>query len=202
MLHSPGHVIKQIARKFLIFGDLPILCNELISTKSIVKFCEDVIQNKLQHFIRCEGIILLGKKKMCKLLPEEYICANEYNFNLKDCTLFKKMLYNGVRYCSEDYAINKKHNDSYISTRYKMIAVIKKIICVSNLKVLIIVQEVVVQKESILSDEDFEYTQVKRFTNYGKFFCIQPFEIEAQCVFIDLVSDKYLCKMPFGCYGD
>lgn len=83
-----------------------------------------------------------------------------------------------------------------------MIAVIKKIICVSNSKVLILVQEVVVQKESILSDEDFVYTQVKRLKNYGNFFCIQPFEIEAQCVFIDLVSDKYLCKMPFGCYGD
>lgn len=112
------------------------------------------------------------------------------------------MLYNGVRYCSEDYAANKKHNDSYILTHYEMIAVIKKIIHVSDSKVLILVQEVVVQKESLLSDEDFKYTQIKQFTSYGKFFCFQPFEIDAQSVFIDLVSNKYLCKMPFGCYGD
>lgn len=112
------------------------------------------------------------------------------------------MLYNGIRYCSEDYAVNKKHNDSFILTRYKMIAVIKKIINVFHTRVLILVQEVIVQKEPLLSDQDFKYTQVKRFTGYGKYFCIQPFDIDAQCVFIDLISDKYLCKMPFGCHGD
>lgn len=112
------------------------------------------------------------------------------------------MLYNGVRFCSEVYAANKKHNDSYILTCYEMIAVIKKIIYVSDSKVLILVQEVVVQKEPLLFDQDFKYTQVKRFTGYGKFFCIEPVEIDAQCVFIDLINDKYLCKMPFGCYGD
>ncbi|XP_029661941.1 uncharacterized protein LOC115234763 [Formica exsecta] len=154
LLQSPGHVVKQIACKFLIFSDLPILCNELISTKSVIKFCENVMQNKLQHFIRCEGVVLLGKKEICKFLPEEYICVKEYSFSLEDCTLFRRMLYNGIRYCSEDYAANKKHNDSYILTHYEMIAVIKKIIHISDSKVLILVQEVVVQKESLLSDED------------------------------------------------
>lgn len=91
---------------------------------------------------------------------------------------------------------------THILIRYEMIAIIKKIIYVSDIKVLLLVQEVVVEKEPLLFDEDFKYTQVKRFINYGKLFCIQPFEIYAQCVFINLVSDKYLCKMPFGCYGD
>ncbi|XP_067206760.1 uncharacterized protein [Linepithema humile] len=202
LLQSPRYVVKQIARKFLIFSDLPILCNELVSTKSIIKFCENIIQTKLQHFIRCEGVVLLGKKEICTFSSEEYICVKEYNFNLENCTLFKKMLYNGVRFCSEVYAANKKHNDSYILTCYEIIAVIKKIIYVSDSKVLILVQEVVVQKEPLLFDQDFKYTQVKRFTGYGKFFCIEPVEIDAQCVFIDLINDKYLCKMPFGCYGD
>lgn len=202
LLHSPGQVVKQIARKFLIYTNFFILCNELISTKSIITFCEYVLEKKLQHFIRCEGVILLGRKEICTFSSEENTCVQEYNFDLQKCMLFKRMLYNGIRYCSEDYAANKKHNDSFILTRYKMIAVIKKIINVSRTKVLILVQEVMVQKEPLLSDQDFKYTQVKRLTGYGKYFCIQPFDIDAQCVFIDLVSDKYLCKMPFGCYGD
>lgn len=202
LLQSPCYVTKQIARKFLIFSDLPILCDELISTKSIMKFCENVIQDKLQHFIRCDGVLLLGKKEICKFSPEEYTCVKEYNFNLKRCTLFKRMLYNGIRYCSNNYAVDKKHNDSYIVTRYKMFAVIKKIIYTSDFKVLILIQEVVVQKEPLLSDQGFKYTQIKQIISYENFFCIQPLEIDAQCVFIDLISDKYLCKMPFGCHGD
>jgi len=83
-----------------------------------------------------------------------------------------------------------------------MFAVIKNIIYVSQTKVLILLQEIVVQKESLLFSQDFKYIQVKRFIGYGKYFCIQPFEIDAQCVFMDLISDKYLCKMPFNCYGD
>jgi hypothetical protein len=202
LLHSPNQVVKQIARKFVIYSHLPILYNELISTKSIIPFCENVLQKKLQHYIRCEGVILLGKKKICTFSPEEYVCVNDYNFDLEHCTSFKRMLYNGIRYCSADYVANKKHNDSFILTYNEMIVVIKKIINVSHTKVLLLVQEVVVEKEPLLSDQDFKYTHVKRFIGYGKYFFIQPSEIEAQCVFIDLVSDKYLCKMPFGCYGD
>lgn len=202
LLHSPNQVVKQIARKFLIYSHLPILCNKFISTKSIITFCEDVLQKQLQYFIRCEGVILLGKREICIFSPEEYTCVNEYNFDLEHCTSFKRMLYNGIRYCSADYATNKKHNDSFILS-HQMIVVIKKIIInVSRTKVLLLVQEVVVQKEPLLSDQDFKYTQVQRFVDYGKYFCIQPSEIDAQCVFIDLVSNKYLCKMPFGCYGD
>lgn len=58
------------------------------------------------------------------------------------------------------------------------------------------------QKEPLLSDQGFKYTQIKQIISYENFFCIQPLEIDAQCVFIDLISDKYLCKMPFGCHGD
>lgn len=116
LLKSPDHVVEQIARKFLIFSDLPILCNDLVSTKSIITFCENIIQNKLQHFIRCEGVVLLGKKEKCILSPEEYTCIKEYYLSLKHYMLFKRMLYNGVRYCSEDYAANKKHNDSYFDS--------------------------------------------------------------------------------------
>lgn len=141
LLQSPNCVVKQIAHKFLIFSDLPILCNELISTKSVIKFCVNVMQNKLQRFIRCEEVILLGKKEICKFSPEEYTCVKEYSSNLEDFTLYKRMLYYGVKYCSEDYAANKKHNDSYILTHYEMIAVIKKIMYVFNSKVLILVQE-------------------------------------------------------------
>lgn len=202
LLQSPNHVVQEIARKFLIFSDLPILCNDSISTKSVIKFCENILQKQLQHFIRCEGVVLLGKKEKCIFSPEEYTCVREYNYNWEHCILFKSMLYNGAKYCSADYAINKKHNDSYILTRYDIFAVIRKIVYVSALKVIILVQEIVMQKEPMLCDQDFKYTQVKRLINYAQYFCIQPFEIDAQCVFIDLVSDKYLCKMPFGCFGD
>jgi len=201
LLRSPNQVVKQIARKFLIFSHLASLCNEYISRESTITFCKNVLQKKLQHFVKCEGVILLGKKEICTFSPEEYACVKEYNFDLKHCKSFKRMLYNGIKYCSEDYAIDKKHNDSFILT-HNMFAVIKNIINVSQTKVLILLQEIVVQKEPLLSSQDFKYIQVKRFISYGKYFCIQPFEIDAQCVFMDILSDKYLCKMPFGCYGD
>jgi len=185
----------------LIFSHLASLCNKYILRESTITFCKNVLQKKLQHFVKCEGVILLGKKEICTFSPEEYACVKEYNFDLKHCKSFKRMLYNGIKYCSEDYAIDKKHNDSFILT-HNMFAVIKNIINVSQTKVLILLQEIVVQKEPLLSSQDFKYIQVKRFISYGKYFCIQPFEIDAQCVFMDILSDKYLCKMPFGCYGD
>lgn len=202
LLQSPGQLLKQIARKFLIFSDLPTLCNELGSTQSTITFCENVLQNKLQHFITCEGIILLGKRETCKFLSEEYNCIKEYNFHLSECTSFKRLLYNNIRYSIEDYSLNKKHNDSYILTRYQMFAVIKKIIYVSDIKVYLLVQEVFVEKKPLLSHEDFKYIHIKQLVGYGKFFCIQCFEIEAQCMFINIINNKYLCKMPFSCRGD
>lgn len=78
LLQSPNKVVKQIARKFLIFSDFSILCNKSISTKSVITFCENVLQKKLQHFIRCEGVILLGKREICTFSPEECTCVQEF----------------------------------------------------------------------------------------------------------------------------
>ncbi|KYQ49088.1 hypothetical protein ALC60_11848 [Trachymyrmex zeteki] len=119
LYQSPFQVTTHIARKFLMFNSLPILCEELVSSESTIDFSEMVLNKRFKYFVRSDGALLLGKgqRNVSILTVEEQCFVRFGNFNVNDLTFFNRLLYNGMRYTSFQYVDKKKTNGSYAILR-------------------------------------------------------------------------------------
>jgi len=204
LYQSPFQVISQIARKFLMFNSLCILCEELVSSESTIDFCEKILNKKHRYFLRSDGALLLGRgQRNVSILPEEEQCFAHFgNFNIKDFIFFHRLLYNGMRYTSFQYVDKKKNNDSYAILRDGKIVKIKYIVMSPLGEILLLVQIVKCSKRLLIQNDYVALRHILKIKKIDKMVCIKLSLIKQPCVVMYLPSNTYVCGLPFGCHRD
>jgi len=201
---SPFQVISHITRKFLAFNSLSILCEELVSSESTVDFSERMLNKRLKYFLRSDGALLQGwGQRSVPMSPEVEQCFVDLeNFNSNDFIFFARVFYNGMRYTTSQYVDNKKNNDSYAILRNKEVVNIKYIALSPWGKILLLVETIKCSRRLLVQNANVSLRQIRKVKAIGKMRRIKLSLIEQPCVVMKLLSNTYVCGLPFGCYRD
>jgi len=152
--------------------------------------------------MRCgEEIILLGRGEKCSLSIEKEQLFAKNDMLTESCLVYQRMIYKQIRYTCSRYCNNKLNNDSYILISSGEKVMIRLILRFS-FGVKLIVQQLNISNESVIRNENIKNFHIQKIDSYGHLKCVDVNQIIRQCIFISVPCVKYICEMPFGCYGD
>lgn len=200
---SPGRMAIQLTRRYLTFRSYPKLCEKFASSNVPLNFISDITGKKFSVFIRCNETVLVGNGTNYQLNDEERECFRVNGFVYDDVPVlsFHKMIYNKIRFTTSDYSMGKNNDDSWIKAQAERRGSIKRILFVDNLKVVVLVQLVQIDRTLILSTPLVKVKHIKRIDQMGPLIAIEPNQIIGQCIHVQH-TNNFIADIPFGCYGD
>jgi len=210
---SPGHVGLQLARRYRIFSSFPTLCEKLASSEKPLAFLEKITKTTLKNFVRCDGVVLVGRGTEIQLEQEEMDCLLEAGFgNYLNILSYQRFHQGRIRYTTRQYSRDKKNDDSWLKTQDGSRGSVSKILLVQfedHTKVLILLQLYDISRQPVLktrhSDPNLEVTlsHLKRIEGRGRLITIDPASIKQQCLHMNVEErGRFICDIPYGCYGD
>lgn len=209
-VQSPFSVSYQIARKFIIFKTLPLLCKEIVHSQRTLVFCEKLLNNrKLVNCVRANDnkCILLGSPTYYCCSEEEKLkllqCIDHGDFN--DCFLYERLLFRKRRYTTEAYCVGKDNNDSSAFLLNGQCVLIKYIISIPAVsKVLLYVQKIQVSKRPMLKNENLSYDTTCKITNFSENVFVKLECLAEPCFIIrgKRSGESYVSRIPYGCTAE
>jgi len=112
------------------------------------------------------------------------------------------MMLNGVRYTVDTYVDKKKNDDSFVYTVPNQIAQITKIIQLSHRQVVLDVRKVKVEPFHVETGAFTYFPQLQKMTGFGELTLMEPTVISGQCMIVPSTDETFVCKVPYGSYGD
>lgn len=207
MKKGPSSIAQEIARKYLVFRSLPILCERYATTDNTLDFCQNLSgRTLLKSFTRIGDTVLLGRGNQAVLDQNEHECLMLARFvNFTEVLAYERFILGGIRYCTSSYNRASKTDDSYICIQNESRGRIQKILrCVEggNLSVKLLVREILIDDEPVFDDEFGKHSTLLKIKGEGQLLTIIPEDISGQCVAMFLESGSFIVDVPYGCYGD
>ena len=205
MYQSPNQVVKQLVRKFVVFGNIPNFIYEKITSENTVLFCQEILNRRMRNFINVQGVVLLGSGKRFQLSDEETLLFQPKNLMVDRAEFFECMLYRRCRFSVAEQPNTKKQtNNSYVLITGGKFAQIRKIFrdSVEN-HVYIIVQLLKIKGRVSLTDKKYGnfVTHFVEVEGFSELIIVNPENIVNICVFFDTPGSLYVCAVPYGCWS-
>lgn len=202
---SPFSVASQLARKFLVFRSLPMLCKTSVHSLKTLEFSEKLLNHrKLVNCVRSNSkCILLGSPKYFSFSNEDklQISQNIFQGNFDAGFSYEKIIYCQKRYTTETYSVGKDNNDSCAFLLSGQCVLIKHIIRIPDIdKVLLYVQKIQVSSRPLIKGDNFSFDTMRKVIQFSDHGFIKVESLHEPCFLVKRRGgDAHVCRIPYGC---
>ncbi|KAE8737236.1 hypothetical protein FOCC_FOCC017303 [Frankliniella occidentalis] len=205
LVKSPHHVPLQVARKFLMYQSLPIVCSALARGKETVLFCDKLLNYK--HLVKYDrasdnNCVLLGKPTLKSLSQNDFEKLSRLVEcgSTSQCLMYDRMYFKKKKYSTASYGQGKKNNDSYAfldsGECVKILHIIKY--PVGN-RVLLNCELIRIVGTPVVEIPDTRFDHVVRAVDSGDKVLLNVERLDKPCCRIQLRSKQYIAKIAYAC---
>lgn len=202
MCKSPSSVLLQVARKFLIYRKLPLLCSEVVQSQDAILFADDILHYKrlktcFQPFVGCT---LLGTGTLCSVSNAEQNAVLALSNQAGDGRCFQRMILRGRLYCTAKYCVKFKNNDSCALTTAGNVVLIKHIMRYNSNVVVIIAERLQALRKNCVTNKYASLDHVKYVKSTGIIECLSVDNISRPCIVMSTCDDGLMYSaIPYAC---
>ena len=205
MKKSPTRIITQIVQRLLFYQSMSVITDQIVISNNVHTFCAKTSKHRLLYFSKFDECTLIGCGKDYVLNAEEIVSIG---YPVIRCKVYKKMIYDGIRYTISTYERNKKANDSIVELKNNEFGIIHKILKVYDgaiEKVVILIHKVDLERDRpYLSTNHVKVTHITRcyICQDGNLCACGIACLKNPSILMEINNAYYLCRIPKGCFGD
>lgn len=205
MAKNPSLVILEIAKKFLVYKNIPLLAQKLVSSERVVDFTDSMLHYKrVKIFFKFDsGCVLLGAG-MSITMPEDVqvLMTRSYpNLMKSSCMFYHRMILRGTLFSTSFYSQRKQNNDSCAQNKSGHFIIVKYIMHFGDTNVILVVEKLKETRRCAFKNEYTSINHVRRMERSNLLDCIPYADIGVYqpSMFICVPHDIYVSAIPYGC---